>query len=115
MPLNSEHVVKALQHGAPITCATCKPFHEKNGFCGVVTCGGPVFGRDFPNYDGAIPRERFVERCLACGSPDTRFAIIGLPTKFSLCTKHEKIFSDVSAPSFDGGHVLHPVIVIAHP
>jgi hypothetical protein len=104
-------VEKALSEGAPITCATCRFYHEGNGHCGQDECGGPGGGRDFPSYDGPIPREKLVERCLVCGSTDTRFVIVGLPTKFSLCAKDKDVFQFVGSP--DNSPLKHPVTVVA--
>ena len=105
----------ALSQGAPITCATCRHFHEaKDMRCGQTECGGPGIGRDFPLYDGPIPRENFVERCLVCGGDRVEFHIVldGDKTRFSLCKKHRKVFAHVGAAA---GKVKHPVKLIAIP
>jgi hypothetical protein len=103
-------VDQALASGAPITCATCRFFHEGNMACGKSECGGPGSGRDFPSYDGLIPRENFIERCLVCGSGGALFLIVGLPTKFALCGKHRRVYEHVGAAG--PGALLHPVTVI---
>lgn len=104
----------ALQQGAPVTCATCRHFHEGNMHCGQTECGGPGVGRDFPSYDGPIPREKFAERCLVCGSGEIKFHIVMSEdqTKFSLCKKHRKVFKHVGAAE---GKIKHPVRIIAIP
>lgn len=104
----------AMSQGAPITCATCRHFHEGNMRCGQVECGGPGVGRDFPLYEGPIPREKFIERCLVCGEGKVEFHIVlgEGKTKFALCKKHRKVFEHVGAAE---GQIKHPVKLIAVP
>lgn len=104
----------AMSQGAPVTCATCRHFHEGNMHCGQTECGGPSAGRDFPNYDGPIPRRRFVERCLICGSGEIAFLIVLSEgkTKFSLCKRHKKVFEYVGAAE---GKINRPVKLVALP
>ena len=52
----------ALSAGFPVTCATCE--HLKAAWecdaenCGkLLTCGGPIFGRCFPDYVGPLTKE----------------------------------------------------------
>jgi len=82
--------------------------------CGKTECGGPGVGRDFPTYDGPIPRESFIERCLVCGGPNVEFHIVleGGKTRFALCKKHRKVFAHVGAAE---GKLKHPVKLIAVP
>ena len=68
---------------------------------------------DFPCYNGPIPRERLVERCLACGSGDTTHLIAGLATKFALCKKHKDLYKYVGQPNPDA--VRLPVVTIKLP
>lgn len=112
--MNEEAIAWAMSQGAPVTCATCRFFHEGNMHCGKTECGGPGIGRDFPSYDGPIPRERFVERCLICGDVDIKFHIVmgNDKTKFSLCAKHRKAFAHVGSPE---GTIKHPVRLISLP
>lgn len=109
--MDPKAIADALSRGAPITCASCRFFHEGNGDCGKTECGGPGAGRDFPTYDGPIPREKFVERCLICGSGKTEFIIVGLDTKFALCRRHRKVYEYVGQSSPD--KIKHPVRLIA--
>ena len=105
----------ALRQGAPITCATCRHFHEGNMRCGQTECGGPGVGRDFPSYDGPIPREKFVERCLVCGGGPVLYHIVPSATdgtRFGLCKKHRKVFNHVGAPE---GKIKHPVRLVTVP
>jgi hypothetical protein len=69
---------------------------------------------DFPCYDGPIPKEKFVERCLICGSDRVEFHIVlgEGKTKLSLCKKHRDVFTYVGAAE---GKVKHPVTLIAIP
>jgi len=110
--MNPQAIQWAMSQGAPITCATCRHFHEGNMHCGKTECGGPGSGRDFPLYEGPIPKERFVERCLICGDGDVKFQVVlgEGKTKFGLCRKHRKVFDHVGeAP----GQIKHPVTLIA--
>ena len=102
----------AMSQGAPVTCATCHHFHEGNMQCSKTECGGPGMGRDFPSYDGPIPREKFVERCLVCGTGKVVFHIVlgEGQTKYALCKKHRKVFEHVGAKE---GRIKHPVRLIA--
>ena len=104
-------MARALDEGAPITCATCRHYHEGNSNCGKQECGGPTLGRDFPTYDGPIPRDKFVERCLLCGTGEPGWRIVGLDTKFSLCRKHRQAYDHIDTPTPD--QLKHPVMVIA--
>ena len=80
--------------------------------CGKLKCGGPGAGKDFPEYEGPIPRESFVNRCLVCGNGDVKFLIAGLDTKFSLCKKHRTVYDHVGQ-TIDGIKV--PVKVVELP
>jgi len=104
----------ALDQGAPVSCATCRWFHEGNMRCGKSECGGPAVGRDFPDYDGPIPREKFIERCLVCGDNAIKFHIIvgEGKTNFALCKRHRGVYAHVGAPK---GKVHHPVTLVALP
>ena len=93
--MNRKEIDRAMREGAPLTCATCAHYHQGNSFCGKTECGGPGAGRDFPIYDGPIPRERFVERCLICGGGNVEYLVVGLDTKFGLCRKHRKVYNYV--------------------
>jgi len=111
--MHPNDVEKALAEGVPITCSTCRFFYEGNGFCGKTDCGGPGAGRDFPIYDGPIPRENFADRCLVCGGDSPQYLIVGLETKFALCKKHRKIYNYVGQE--DPDKLKHPVRVISLP
>jgi hypothetical protein len=110
--MNQDAISWAMQQGAPISCATCRFFHEGKMHCNKSDCGGPASGRDFPCYEGPIPREKFVERCLICGTGETAFHIVlgEGKTKFALCMKHRKIFNHVGTTE---GSVQLPVRLIA--
>lgn len=111
--MRQESIDWALAQGAPITCATCRFFHEGNMVCGKTECGGPSAGRDFPSYDGPIPREKLVDRCLVCGSAEPKFLIVGLDTKFALCKKHRKTYDHVGNQEPDS--IRLPVLVVELP
>lgn len=104
---------QAMAAGLPVTCATCYHYHRGNPFCDQ-PCGGPGMGLDFPCYNGPIPKEKFVERCLICGGDRIAFHIIlgEGKTKYSLCKKHSRVYAYVGAAE---GKVKHPVTLIAVP
>lgn len=112
--MEQDAISKAMAQGAPITCATCRHFHIGNKHCGKSECGGPGVGLDFPLYDGPIPRDKFVERCLICGSGEVKYHIAATTDqdKFSLCRKHRKVYNHVGAAE---GKLKHPITLITLP
>ena len=93
----------ALKGGFPITCATCE--HLKTAFdsdaddCGkMLTCGGPIFGRSYPDYIGPLKIDQYDKICLKCGSPAVDFHVYGSVRRFGLCFAHEGIFNKVDGP-----------------
>lgn len=96
--ISEEQIKEAFGEGAPITCATCRHYHAGWGHCGQ-DCGGPPSGRDFPAYNGDIPRELFIERCLICGKGGPSFIITtgANMTRFGLCEEHKDVFDHVIA------------------
>jgi hypothetical protein len=94
---------RALNEGFPITCATCE--HLKTAFdtnsdnCGkILTCGGPIFGRAYPDYIGPIKTEHYAKLCLKCGSPEVDYRVYGAINPFGLCFAHRNIFNKVDGP-----------------
>ena len=103
----------ALAGGYPITCATCE--HLKRAFdtdaddCGkVITCGGPIFGRAYPDYEGPLKPSDYESFCIKCGSTDVTHHAYGGVRRFGLCFDHRNIFDKV-----DGPGVTKPVVVPA--
>ena len=101
----------ALKGGFPITCATCE--HLKQAFdtyaegCGkMLTCGGPIFGRSYPDYVGPLKPEEYEKLCLKCGSPSVEFHVFGGLRRFGLCHKHGGIFDGIEDPG-----TTKPVVV----
>lgn len=93
----------AVSAGFPITCASCDYFQsaQKAGAddCGrMMTCGGPIFGRNFPDYKGPLTPEIMEKICLICGSDRVEFHILAGLRRFSLCTRHRSIFDRVRGP-----------------
>lgn len=93
----------ALRGGYPITCATCE--HLKGAFdsdaqdCGkTLTCGGPIFGRSYPDYLGPLLPDHYDRVCLKCGSPDVDYHVYGAIRRFGLCHEHRSIFDKVEGP-----------------
>lgn len=93
----------ALKGGYPITCSTCE--HLKDAFdsnasdCGHnLTCGGPIFGRSYPNYVGPLRPETYDKFCLKCGSTTVDYHVYGGLKRFGLCFDHRSIFDKVNGP-----------------
>ncbi len=93
----------ALKGGFPITCATCE--HLKTAFdtdaddCGkMLTCGGPIFGRSYPDYVGPLRSEHYDRLCLKCGSTEVAYHVYGSISRFGLCFKHRGILDRVDGP-----------------
>ena len=101
----------ALSAGFPVTCATCE--HLKAAWecdaenCGkLLTCGGPIFGRCFPDYVGPLTKEAMESICLKCGSPDVTHHAYGGIRRLGLCFQHKSIFDKIDAPG-----TQQPVVV----
>lgn len=98
--LKIEVVAGSLEAGYPLTCASCIHFYTAcaNGLssCGKTQCGGPVVGRDYPDYKGQIPREKFPAICLMCGDSKIAYKVVvaGTP-KFALCETHKDALSGI--------------------
>ncbi|MGE3483235.1 MAG: hypothetical protein AB7L09_00500 [Nitrospira sp.] len=93
----------ALKGGYPITCATCE--HLKAAFdadapnCGkMLTCGGPIFNRSYPDYIGPLQPDHYEKICLKCGSSDVYYFVYGGVRRFGLCATHRTIFDKVDGP-----------------
>jgi hypothetical protein len=101
---------KALRLGFPITCATCE--HLKRAFdtdaddCGkALTCGGPIFGRSYPDYEGPFKPDDYEKFCLRCGSDRVDYHAYGGVRRFGLCFGHRGVFNGVAGPG-----VRRPVV-----
>lgn len=93
-------IQKALDFGYPLTCATCVHFYTAcaSGLldCGKTACGGPIVGRDYPDYKGQIPREKFPALCLMCGDSKIAYKVVVTgESKFALCEKHKDALSGI--------------------
>lgn len=94
-------VEAALKQKFPITCATCVHFHTACALgkptCGKTLCGGPVVSMDFPEYKGQIPRNKFSEICLMCGSGKlySHIVVFGKEQRFGLCFEHKDALSGI--------------------
>ena len=109
-------IEEALKQGFPITCATCVHFYAAcaQGLpsCGKTECGGPVVGRDFPDYQGQIAREKFSEICLLCGDSNIRYkVVVGGKPRFALCEQHKSAFSGVVPDLETALHRSPPIII----
>jgi hypothetical protein len=99
--VNAGDIEAALKQGFPISCATCVHFYAACAAglpsCGKTLCGGPIVGRDFPEYKGQIPRNKFEAICLMCGSVDLACHVVvaGKEQRFGLCKEHEHTFTGV--------------------
>jgi hypothetical protein len=57
------------------------------------SCGGPMAGMVFPEYEGVLERADFASFCFVCGKPST--AGIRVPNEFRMlgvCEEHLKMF-----------------------
>lgn len=93
----------ALRSGFPISCASCEHFHNAQKTdapdCGrLLSCGGPIFGRTFPDYKGPLTPEAFASLCLICGSQDISFHALAGLRRFGLCFKHRSVFNKAFGP-----------------
>lgn len=91
---------EALKLGFPITCATCTHLHNawdsKAEDCGyTTTCGGPLFGRAFPDYLGPVKRDMFAKFCLICGDRHTTHQVIAGKERLGLCDEHKAVFDNI--------------------
>ena len=123
--MTPEQINWALESGFNIVCSTCSHLHEslsKNqGHCGKVNCGGPVYNRDFPDYNGAIPRDDFKKACLVCANQNiSHFIIINGKKTFALCKDHVNMMDEaidrhtLNNVSAKGAVVSKPLIVPAY-
>ena len=112
MGITPDTVQEELLAGFNIFCATCSFHHEakEKGLpsCIQKTCGGPLKSLTFPDYTGPIPRDRFQEICLLCGSPNDLKRAVYVQGKhiFSLCHKDRNAITVM--PSLNV--TIHPII-----
>ena len=63
-------IEKVVAAGTSIVCATCRHFWEARDKsrpnCGE-KCGGPIAGKDFPQYKGPLNGDRLRDWCFVCG------------------------------------------------
>lgn len=96
-----EDITNALKLGLPLTCSTCVHYYAACALgqqtCGKILCGGPIVGRDFPEYKGQLSKERLATICLMCGSLDVEYKVItsGKSQTFALCSSHKDTFKDI--------------------
>lgn len=110
--VSAQHTaIAALKLGFSVSCATCE--HLKFAWdtnaedCGhIITCGGPVFGRGFPDYKGPLSTQAFEKLCLVCGVEDADYLVFGGLRRFGLCSNHQKVFDNIKAPG-----AQRPVVV----
>lgn len=95
--------------GYPIFCASCTKLPEGLGRglknCGYTsTCGGPLAGKDFPDYQGPIPNDKKATICLICGHSQIvcQLAMNG-KRALGLCAAHRSIFDNMTEQS-QGDH-----------
>ena len=93
---------EAMRMGFPLTCASCDHLHNawaKNlPDCGkTASCGGPIFGRNYPDYLGPLPRQAFEKVCLICGDGNVEFHAVVGQSRFGLCFEHRKRFDAMHA------------------
>lgn len=99
--LRAGRVRDALRTGFPISCASCDHLHrawETNAVdCGkTATCGGPIFGKAYPDYKGPLPEQAFEKLCLICGKDRIDYHVVLGPRRFGLCFSHRAVFDKIS-------------------
>lgn len=103
-----ERMQIGMAQGLPITCSSCFHLNNATWRCDRKdTCGGPMTGRDFPEYHGVLSRERFQERCLVCGEGKLSHSMLVGNTRFGLCVAHVAIFRTLKSPT---GHITDRII-----
>ena len=103
----------ALRAGFPITCASCEHLHNAQKTnaedCGrLFTCGGPIFGRAFPDYKGPFSPEVLEKICLICGSQNIDYHVLAGLRRLGLCFKHKAVFNRSLGP----GAQVPPVVAV---
>lgn len=101
--VTKSEIAENVAKGYPLTCATCIHFYtaKANGSdsCGKTACGGPIVGRDYPDYKGQIPRSKFASICLMCGTGKIAYHVVvpGNDQRFGLCEEHKDTFTGIVA------------------
>lgn len=97
--LNAEQASKYLAQNYPIFCATCTKLPEGHArglsWCGVQSCGGPMHKdgpRDFPDYNGPIPKSKKATICMKCGHSEIVRQIVINGKRLGLCANHKGLF-----------------------
>lgn len=94
-----ENIADAVKNGMPISCATCTHFYRAQALgqesCGKTQCGGPIVGRDFPDYSGQLPRSKFSTICLMCGTDKIAYHVAVKEARFGLCEEHKDTFTGI--------------------
>lgn len=103
-----DRMLTGMSKGLPITCASCFHLNTTVWKCDRKdTCGGPMVGRDFPDYTGPLNREKLQERCLVCGEGKLSHSMLVGATRFGLCATHVEIFRKLKSPT---GHITDRII-----
>ena len=104
-----------LKHRLPIFCATCKKYYEGRAKglpdpeCTSKRCGGPFARKDFPDYEGPIPKENFHKWCFVCGGPsDMGVRVRGSERVFGVCHNHAPMLRDL-APAGEENKTHDPI------
>lgn len=97
--ITPEEVYKSIVSGMNVVCSFCEHYYEardkfgEGSDCGVTKCGGPMVGRNFPEYKGPLDRSKFKSICLCCGSSDiSYFILIKGEKSFGICNTHVDMF-----------------------
>lgn len=91
-------VAEARSKGFAFVCAMCTKLHAVpwriSPNCGVVDCGGPMSGKDFPRYTGDL-EGNFVHWCFVCGQKDPEHAVQIKKSKklLGVCKKHLRMLT----------------------
>jgi len=100
-------IALAAADGYSVVCASCRHLHRaraiqgKAAQCGQPACGGPLAGRDFPEYDGPITD--FTRWCFVCGESSAFAAVVrGSDRALGLCKEHLRFMQHVRPVHSDG-------------
>lgn len=89
--------------GFSAVCSLCRHMHRAdavgNDQCGK-TCGSPLYGLDFPEYDGPVPRSALSKACFVCGQPSNAGAIRpGWRGMVGVCSAHSELIAGEHRPA----------------
>ncbi len=99
----STRALKLKQAGFSAVCALCWHMHRADSVgrdqCGQ-DCGSPLYGKDFPEYDGPVARSALCKACFVCGQPATAGAMRpGWRGMVGVCSAHSEMIAGEHRPA----------------